>query len=165
MSSDESHLRRSEDRDRALNQRLDKLEESYLAMTMTVTKLQTDVNVVKLEQSHLKEIFESRMRVLERGQDLQLSKIDQVSKDLQTIASDIEKTPLGRTLTGYIHDLQERSNAQALTLKEHENVFQQLVQWQNGIESVLSLFKWIGAGTLLTVLAFLFKVLMLKGVP
>jgi hypothetical protein len=137
----DDHQRRSEDRDRELNHRLDQLEKAYSTLTATVTQLETSVNVVKLEQSHLKEIFDSRMRILEKGQELQLTKIDQVSRDIQLMGSDAEKTPAGRSMIGNLHTVQASCDELGEKVAIHK-------EWMDRVDGVLTILKWVGAGGL-----------------
>lgn len=135
--------RRSEDRDRMLTQRLEQLEASHAALTRNVAELQSGVNVVKLEQVHLKELLTSQLKIIEKAQELQLSRTEQLSKDIQTMSSDAERTPMGRDLGGKIEQVQ-------IEVVEHREKHDQIERWKNQIDGAILLLKWIGAAGLVS---------------
>lgn len=148
--------RRIEDRDRALNMRLDQLERGYQEMSNKVTQLESSVNVVKLEQSHLKELFEARLRIIEKNQEIQIHKFDKLGDDITNMASDITKSPAGRFVTETISTLQKSVTEQATTIQKHQD-------WQKEIEGVLNILKWIGAGGLVALGMAILR--LLKALP
>src|ERR1051325_2619249 len=88
--------RRSEDVNRELYGRLDGMERENAALKMEVVTLNGSLKLMNAEATHLKEIFEARMRILEKGQDLIGSQMAGIAKDLTVMTSEPEKSPMGQ---------------------------------------------------------------------
>jgi len=91
---------------------------------------------------HQKELSNAHLRLLERAQELQLAKIEQLSRDIQAMASDVDKSPAGRQVK--------------MTLEEHRKAIEEqagtnaaLTTWQNRVDGVLTVLQWVGAGGLI----------------
>jgi hypothetical protein len=147
--NDDDRLRRYEDRDRMLHTRLEQMEREYQTLSHTVSQLENAVNIVKLEQGHLKDLFSARLSVIEEGNKLQISKIEQLIKDVQAMTSDVDKTPMGRSLNGYIRGVQGQVDEHSEKLQEHARIHADLLKWQDRVEGVLAVLRWIGAGGLI----------------
>jgi hypothetical protein len=132
---DEEHARRAEDRERLFTTRLDTLEHGYQELRVNVAQLESSVKLVGVEQGHLKELFNSRLMSIERGQEVQIGKLDTIDKNLTTMVSDPEKSPVSRALTDQCMDLKKRVDDHA--------------QWRSQVEGVLVFLKWIGAAGLI----------------
>jgi hypothetical protein len=142
--TDVEHNRRFDDRDRALNTKIDQLERDYQILMQKVTLLEASVQVVKLEQTHLKELMDSRLKVIEKSQELQLVKMDQLSKEVIGMGNDVDKTPAGRTLQRSIEAVTTTVEAHTIALEKQTKVQTEIELWQKGIDSVIAILKWMG---------------------
>jgi len=136
--------RRSEDRDRDLNGRLDQLEKAYGVLTSQVAKMESSVNIVKLEQTHLKEIFDARLKVIEEGQKTQVLKFDHLADLIVSMSTDVTKSAAGRQVNGYIQQLEATLAQQAETIEKHAETHRKLKEWQDRVDTVIMIMKWIG---------------------
>lgn len=154
MSDGIEQQRRIEDRDKMLNTRLDQMDRDQQGLSILVTKLESSLAVVKLEQTHLKELFDARLRVIEQGQALQLSEMKAISVSLSAMSSEPEKTPGGRAL---------RTDMQSLSasIEENRDSLDEMKTWKNQVNGVLFALKWVGAGGLLSLLIWVFKAIKL----
>jgi hypothetical protein len=139
----EQNDRRVEDRDRVLHSRLDQMERDHQKLTMQVSALDAALGIVKLEQVHLKEIFEAKLNIIQRGQDLQLSEMKQIAKDISTMAAEPEKTPGGRLLRGEIQTVRQTVDGNSSDLRQFHD-------WKANVEGALFILKWMGAGGLIS---------------
>jgi chromosome segregation ATPase len=155
MSESMEEQRRHDDRDRMLNQKLDHMERENQSLHRLATALETAVNTVKLEQTHLRDLFDARFRVVEKGAELQLSETKQIAKDIQMMGSDVDKSPATRSLQQQLDEQREKLNA-------HEDAHTRLRDWQNQVEGVLAIVKWIGAGGVLAIIIAVIRVVIGK---
>lgn len=135
---EQEYQRRADDRERELNTRLSHLERSYEELQGTVLKLDATINVVKLEQSHIKELFDARLKTIEKGQELQVAELKGIGVKIEAMASEAEKTPMGRMIVGHISDVQQE-------LGRHETKLNDVQAWQTRVDGVLLMLKFMGA--------------------
>jgi hypothetical protein len=131
-------------REERLNARLDRIEQESQARDVQVAEISTAINLIKLEQAHFKELFDARLRVIERTQELGLNKIDQLGNSIMGMASASEKSPAGRELKADINVLQTQLDDNRTRLDRHATLHTDVIRWQNRIEGVLALLKWVG---------------------
>lgn len=157
------HERRFGDRDGMLNDRLDSIEKDYQQMARQVTALEAKLSIVQLEQGHLKDLFDARLKVLEKSMELQLAETKGIALNIQQMGSDTDKTPAGRIVQGQLGSIRATLDEQCDTIKSHELIHTALKDWQLRVEGVLILLKWIGAGGLVALGLSLLK--LLKVIP
>jgi len=138
------HARRIDDRDRMLHTRLDQMERDYMSLVNKVTALEFGMQSIKSEQGHLKDLMDARLKVIEKSQELQLTKLDQLSANITSMASDVEKTPAGRTLQNMIQTMAMTVDSHGTTLARHADVHNEIILWQKSVDSVISVMKWMG---------------------
>lgn len=151
---DEDLSRRADDR--VMNSRLELLDQGYQSLNAKVLQLEASINVVKLEQSHFRELFESRFKIIERGQELAISKIDSIQKEIAAMADGPERTPMGRALA---HDIKTANGTLDGLLDDQKA----LKEWQLRVDSIISVLKWMGGAGVGALLLGLLR--MLKMVP
>ncbi len=151
-SDEQNYSRRFEDRDGALNKRLDLMEHAHERLQNTVSSLETKLNIVGLEQTHLKDMVDARLRVIEKSQELQVAKIDGIGKDILAMGNDVDKTPMGRTLRDAISSLSRDTDAQAKDVSD-------LVNWKNRAEGSIMLLKFVSSGGVIALVIMLLRVL------
>ena len=144
--------RRSEDRDRALNERLDRMDRENQSLSHQVTALEASVQIVKLEQLHLKELIDSRFKAIEKSQELQLSETKSLSAMITAMADDPGKSPAGRSLHNLIATVAQTVDVHSIKLEEHSTVHQEILKWQDQVNGVLGILKWVGAGGVVAVI-------------
>ena len=144
--------RRAEDRDRELNARLETLERRYQDLEKAVTGLDATVNLLKVEQKHAGELFDARLRGIEKGQELHTSKLDGLAALITTMASDPDKSPAGKALVAHIADVEGRCAAQAATIEE-------LTKWQTRIDGAFLLVKFTGWSGLIALIVLILRAL------
>ncbi len=152
MADEQSYSRRFEDRDGALNKRLDQMERAHEHLQNTVSSLETKLNVVGLEQTHLKDMVDARLRVIEKSQELQVAKIDGIGKDILAMGSDVDKTPVGRTLRDAITSLGRDTDSQRKDVID-------LVNWKNRAEGSIMLLKFVSGSGVVALAIMLLRVL------
>ncbi len=150
--TEEQYSRRFEDRDGALNKRLDQMERAHEHLQNTVSSLETKLNIVGLEQTHLKDMVDARLRVIEKSQELQVAKIDGIGKDILAMGNDVDKTPMGRTLRDSINALSRDTDSQAKDVSD-------LVNWKNRAEGSIMLLKFVSSGGVIALVIMLLRVL------
>ena len=136
--------RRADDRDRQLYARLDQQDKSYAELTSKFVALESSVNVVKIEQGHLKELFEARFKGLERGQELQIEKFDNLANRLLEMSQDAMKSPATRSLHDHITSVDHTCSQILETIETHKKIHTDLKTWQSNVETVLGILKWMG---------------------
>ena len=150
MSNDErAHDRRVDDRDRMLNDRLDNMERDHRALVTQVTALESKLNIVQLEQSHLKDLFDARLKVIEKQLEHQLSETKAIAQGIQRMGDSAQNTPAGRAMQGELAQVRATQDEQGDTLKAHAAVHETLKDWQKAVDGVLIIMKWVGAGGLI----------------
>lgn len=145
-----------------INDRLDVMEKDHRSLVGQVSSLQSDMALVKAEQTHIKELFTARLLLIERSNELQLTRLDQISKDINTMGSDSDKTPMGRQLGSFIRAVQATVDEQGEKLEQHSRVHADLIKWQNSVETVINFIKWVGFIGIVTIgiqILRLFKIL------
>lgn len=151
--ADQEHSRRSEDRDRNLNGRLDQMERMYNDLTAKVTQLESSVQFVKLEQGHLKEIFDVRMRGIEKGQEIVLAEMKAIGARIETWATEPEKSVAGRMLKDNLHQI-------SVTCEEHGESIERIRTWIGHADGVLLVFKWTGPLGVISLIIWIIKLLI-----
>ncbi len=142
----------NDDRDRMLNQKLDRLEYENQILQKQVTALETTINVVKLEQSHLKELFDARFKIIEAAHMAQLNKLEQMSKEIQTMASDVDNSPATRALQVQVNEIRDR-------VVMIEEILKELRDWKNQVDGALFFLKFATGGSLLALVLAVVKIL------
>lgn len=133
-----------------LNERLDHLEKDSHSLAQTVVSLENAINLVKVEQGHFKDLFNARMAVIEKAQELNLNTLKQISTDIQVMASDAHKTPMGRELHGYVRTLHAQVDEVSDKLQKIDAYHNTVEQWRNNVNGALYLLKWVGAAGLIS---------------
>lgn len=141
----EDQQRRSEDRDRDLNKRLDALERK-------VQELDNSVNSVKQEQTHLKEIFAARFAVIEKGQELGLSELKAIAINIANFTTDPERSPIGRQMLLSYRQLEATCGELQDSIKKHE-------EWQTSVNTVIAIVKWVGISGVVAIIVGIIKLL------
>jgi len=152
-------LRRADDRDRVLYSRLDTAERASSELATKFTALESSVNIVKIEQGHLKELFEARFKGLERGQELQIEKFDHLAAQLLDISQDVNKSPATRLLADQIRSVDASCSEALEKIGRHEVIHGELKQWQSNVDTVLGILKWVGAGGIVATIIAIIRVI------
>jgi len=152
------YSRRHEDRDRMLNQRLDQLERESRDLSVKVTSIEGSMRTVTLEQSHLKELLTARLLLIERTQEIGNGKIDTLSQNITLMASDVDKSPMGRSLRDGNRVLEANMSEQNDKMEALERDLRERKLWQDRVDTVIGILKWIGAGGLVALLLALLQV-------
>lgn len=137
----DQHERRFDDRDRLLNDRLDAMEHDHQQLRHQVTAIDARINIVQLEQTHLKDLFDARLKVIERTMEMQLTEIKSIGLNISKMGDSPDGTPMGRTMLTEVHQVRA-------TCDEHHDTLTSLKDWQTRVDGVLVILKWIGAGGL-----------------
>ena len=163
MNQDERDpQRRQDDRDRFINSRIDILERTVDKLTSSVGHLEGSIATVKLEQSHLKELMDARLRIIEKNQELGMAQMTQISRDIVQMGSDITKTPAGQLLNSYIETVRTQVEDQASKLREQTATQAELTTWQNRVDGVLFVLKWTGAGGIIALVITVLRMVLGK---
>lgn len=112
-------------------ERLERLEK-------TVAALETKVNTLSLEQKHMLDLFGARFSTLERSQDLAISELRVLNVNITTMAAEADKSPAGRQILAALHEVRTSSD-------DGERNLQEFREWQQQINGVLLILKWMGA--------------------
>ena len=160
-----NHQRRSEDMDRMLNQRLDKLEKNDNEMRHAIITLESAVRVVTIEQNHAKELLSARLLVIEKTMEIGNAKIDRLSQDILAMAGDVDKSPAGRTLSGQIRGVTMITDGLIEKVDKLEEQHQSLSMWQNRIDTAINILKWVGAGGVVSLIIWIVKGFQSLGGP
>lgn len=131
--------RRAGDRDAMLTSRFDQITDDMRTVDQKVTALDTSVAIVKTEQAHIRELVSARLSTIEKSQELQLSVTNGLAAKVDIMMSDVDKSPLGRTLHGLIATIADQVDKNTITITVHE-------KWQDRVDGVLNSLRWIGAG-------------------
>jgi hypothetical protein len=121
--------------------RLDRLEQNYLQLERSMSQLKADLALVKVEQVHVKDLFDARFKVQDKVLDLQSEKLDKILGLVQSLLSEPEKTPGGRALFSGIE-------AVSRDLSKAATQVTQLEKWQQQVTGAMSLVKWTGVTVL-----------------
>lgn len=144
----EDQTRRLGDRDQMLNGRLDSMEREHQLLRVQVTALESKLNIVQLEQTHLKDLFDARLKVIEKAMEMQLAETKAISVAIQAMGSDPDRTPAGRIIQAEIKSIFASLDETKETINSHIKIHTDLKDWQTRVDSILSVLKWIGAGGL-----------------
>lgn len=162
MSTEDGLMRRrSEDANRELNVKLEHLEQENAALRSQVLTLQGSVQLMNAEMGHLKEIFDARTRIIEKGQDLIGSQVGQIARDLQVMTSEPEKSPMGRSLLDRIGAVGVRVQENSAQLIAQDQKQEELLKWQNQVDGAILLLKFFGVAGMLSLAITIFK--LIKG--
>lgn len=142
----DSLQRRQDDRDKYITSRVEALERAVDRLTLGSTHLEQSVATVKLEQSHLKELMDARLRIIEKNQEFGIAQMNQIAKDIVGMGSDVQRTPAGQILNGYIEAVRVQVLEHAEKISEQSIAQRSLTTWQNRVDGVLYALKWMGAG-------------------
>lgn len=135
--------------DDELSDRLGLLEQKYAA-------LQQSLQRVEMEQSHVREIINSRFDILGKQHDLLLAKFEAVSDRMTQAIGDADKSPMGRSLSSMINGVGGR-------VTQCETDVEDLARWQTRVDGVLMVLKFMGAGGLAALVLVLLR--MMKALP
>lgn len=124
------------------------MEHEHRTLNVTVSDLKNAVAIVALEQTHLKELFTARVESLEKSYVLLGQKIDGLSRDITNMASDAERSPAGRVLRGQIAIVQATTDEHTDKLESFAKLHADLFKWQDRVDGVLLLLKWVGGAGL-----------------
>lgn len=116
----------------------DPLYERLLRLENHVSALETKVNTLSLEQKHMLDLFSARFGTLERSQELTLSELRSLTGTINTMASEADKSPAGRTILSALRKFEEGA-------QERTDGLEALRQWQQRVDGVLMILKWMGA--------------------
>lgn len=141
MPEEPEHKRRVDDWDRQLADRLERLERQHDQIRATVVSLENTVNTVKLEQAHMREIVDARLRMIEEAGKLQLVKLDDLKALIGDQAADPRKSPAGREVMTRIDDIEKAFDERGVKVDS-------LVSWRARAEGAISLLNWVGAAGL-----------------
>ena len=141
-----------------LNQRLDQLERESRDLSVKVTSIEGSMRTVTLEQSHLKELLTARLLLIERTQEIGNGKIDTLSQNITLMASDVDKSPMGRSLRDGNRVLEANMSEQNDKMEALERDLRERKLWQDRVDTVIGILKWIGAGGLVALLLALLQV-------
>jgi hypothetical protein len=145
-----------------LANRLDQMEKEYQALVHTVTTLEHSITVVKIEQSHLKDLVSARLSVIEKSQELQMAKMDQIGNNIIAMGGDPDKTPAGRTILNLLATQAHTVDDHSSRLADHNEVHRAIQQWQDRVDGVLYTLKWLGAGGLAALVLAILNVLRMS---
>lgn len=143
------HTRRSDDRDRMLNGRLDNIEREYQTLYRTVVGVQSDIALIKQDTGHLKDLVNARIATLERTLELAITKLEALSANLQAMASEPERMPATKMLKQEITQMHAELDENRDKLAEHARAHTNLQTWRNQVEGALQVFKYLGIGTVI----------------
>lgn len=135
-----------------IHERIDELERDLVTLRNAVAELVNSVSLVKVEQIHTKELVGARLQLLEKGIELAVQKLDLLTNRIDMLASDAEKSPMGRFLISRIQQSDGLQAHNADRLDEHQRKHEEAVEWRNRVEGVLFLLKWIGGAGLIGLL-------------
>lgn len=117
--------------DDPIYQRLTRLEHH-------VGTLETKVNTLTLEQKHMLDLFGARFSTVEKQQEHALSELRSLSTMIAAMASEPDKSPAGRALLRSIEEF-------AAGAEERAKAVAELKKWQQHVDGVLYVLKWLGA--------------------
>lgn len=120
------------------NGRFQQMDEEVRKLASQFLTLENVVNIVKSEQAHIKELFSARFDAIATAGSLQIAKLEAIQKDITAMGSEADKSPMGRALQSDISRL-------GTDLKTNEGRIDDHATWQNRVEGVLLLLKWLGA--------------------
>jgi hypothetical protein len=123
------------------NSRVDRLEENYRHLELSIAQLKADVSLVKAEQVHVKDLFDARFKVQDRILDAQSEKLDRILGLVQSLISEPEKTPGGRAMLSGIDAVAREVSKAATQVSD-------LDKWRQGVEGGIRLVKWTGVSGL-----------------
>jgi hypothetical protein len=138
--------RRRDDPYRELNDRLSALERDF-------SRMRTELNTIKLEQTHMSSLFTARFATLEKAQELMIAELRAVNQGINSMASEADKSPAGRSLLNLI---EEHSHG----AMERNHQIRHLQEWQTKADGVFSVLTFVGWSGLITAGASLFWVAM-----
>lgn len=124
--------------DDPLYQRLTQLEAKF-------GTLENKVNTLTLEQKHMLEMFSAKFNTLERTQELMISEVRGLNQSIVNMAAEADKSPAGRGLLNLIDELRKHGVAHDGEAKSRDASIKDLQEWQNKIDGVLYVLKWMGA--------------------
>jgi chromosome segregation ATPase len=153
-----------------LHDRLSHLERDLAELKVTIGELQNGLSLVKVEQGHAKELVSSRLSLIDKSIELLGSKLESLSRDILTMASDADKTPAGRSLLSIVNQTNALSAENADTIEanaqktvtavnEQQDQIDELKTWKNNIEGVVYFLKWLGAAGAIALLATILRAL------
>ena len=128
---------------RGFDRRLSDLERSY-------TDLRNAVQRVEIEQTHVREVLDSRFAALSKGQDLLLMKIDQLTKDLLDQLGDPAHSAAGRAMLSLHRELHEKQTALEEKVGLHHARFATLQKQADQLQGALTLARSLGVAAIVT---------------
>lgn len=143
MTPHEEQGRRREDQ---IDYRVVQLEKNYLDMHQSVLDLKSSMGLLEVGQKHQAELLDYRFRSLENVQALLMSKVDSIDKGIQSMASDVTKSPAGRELKAEL----ETVTASVVSL----------TTWKSNVDGILNVMKFLGP---MGLVAFLLALARLAG--
>lgn len=107
--------------------------------------LEGKVNTLTLEQKHMLDMFSARFSTLERTNELMISEVRGLRESIVNMAAEADKSPAGRGLIRMIQDLRDHGDAHDGEAERRELAIKALADWQQRVDGVLYLLKWMGA--------------------
>lgn len=129
----------------ALERRLIPMEERLVRIDRDIQTSNAALATLEASQAHMRELFDTKLKSIEKSQDLIVSKVDQLTNSLTLISSEINKSPLGRALMDHINDVEAKVNNQ-------RSILDNIISWQNNIEGVLKFWKFVGAAGIIALI-------------
>lgn len=123
----------------------DPVYERLTKLEATVGTLETKVNTLTLEQKHMLDMFGARFSTLERTQELLISEVRSLNQSITHMAAEADKSPAGRALLKMIQDIREEGEVSDGDANRREDRVKALAEWQQRVDGVLFVLKWMGA--------------------
>jgi len=138
-----------------MSERLEEQLRPFKEKLILFEKMWNKVEIMEIEQGHFKELFETRLKAIERAQETQGLKLDQLITSLATISAEIDKSPMGRSLLQHVSEANNKYTQQ-------EKLIEGMIVWQNRVDGVLLILKWLGASGLAALAISLIRLVLGK---
>ncbi len=115
-----------------IRQRLEELEKE-------VNAIKGSVHLIEMEQKHFRELFNVRLTGIEKGMETAGFKLDSLVTGLTAMSTELDKSPMGRAIISHVKEVSDKQT-------NHKVIIDNMIVWQNRVDGVLLILKWLGAG-------------------
>lgn len=136
-----------------IHQRLDSQDINHRKLETAVAEGNADTKLLKVEVQHQAQMLTLRLDTMQKSADEQARALEEILKKVAAMGEAPANTPAGRelhqALTTLADEVTKAIAALSQAQKETETRVQKIDDWMTRADSIISIFRWMGAANVL----------------